>query len=411
MNFSNIKSIEIPQGVVKQITTSQGVVLWQAQTGPTDYSKRYLTLVARDSGTLQFAGTSNSSITNNIQYSTDNGQTWSTAAQNVSVNVNNGDKVLWKGEMSKVSTQGIGNFTSSTASFDIEGNIMSLIYGDNFIEQVSLAGKTYLFNGLFKATKCVNTTNLVLAATTLSSNCYQQMFYNCTSLTTAPTLPATTLLNCSNCYESMFEGCSSLTSSPQLPATILSNYCYQRMFSGCTSLISSPTLPATTFNTGCYAAIFNNTNVIPDCNNIDFTNVTVIQSGVLTKLFEGTKVTDNILRNILPINQSTNHYYLPVTTLSKQCYMGMFTNCTYLTTAPELPATTLAQSCYASMFYGCTSLNNITMLATDISASGCLSDWVKNVSATGTFVKNPSMSSLPTGNSGVPNGWTVTDAT
>ena len=74
--------------------------------------------------------------------------------------------------MSKVSTQGIGNFTSSTASFDIEGNIMSLIYGDNFIEQVSLAGKTYLFNGLFKATKCVNTTNLVLAATTLSSNCY-----------------------------------------------------------------------------------------------------------------------------------------------------------------------------------------------------------------------------------------------
>ena len=89
----------------------------------------------------------------------------------------------------------------------------------------------------------------------------------------------------------------------------------------------------------------------------------------------------------------------------------MFTNCTYLTTAPELPATTLAQSCYASMFYGCTSLNNITMLATDISASGCLSDWVKNVSATGTFVKNPSMSSLPTGNSGVPNGWTVTDAT
>ena len=143
------------------------------------------------------------------------------------------------------------------------------------------------------------------------------MFYNCTSLTTAPTLPATTLLNCSNCYESMFEGCSSLTSSPQLPATILSNYCYQRMFSGCTSLISSPTLPATTFNTGCYAAIFNNTNVIPDCNNIDFTNVTVIQSGVLTKLFEGTKVTDNILRNILPINQSTNHYYLPVTTLSK----------------------------------------------------------------------------------------------
>ena len=34
------------------------------------------------------------------------------------------------------------------------------------------------------------------------------MFYGCTSLTTAPELPATTLVN--SCYDSMFRGCTSL---------------------------------------------------------------------------------------------------------------------------------------------------------------------------------------------------------
>ena len=60
------------------------------------------------------------------------------------------------------------------------------------------------------------------------------MFNNCTSLTTAPTLPATTLAN--NCYAYMFENCTSLTTAPALPATTLANNCYAYMFRGCTSL-------------------------------------------------------------------------------------------------------------------------------------------------------------------------------
>lgn len=81
-----------------------------------------------------------------------------------------------------------------------------------------------------------------------------------------------------------------------------------------------------------------------------------------------------------------------------------------MTTAPELPATTLAEECYYSLFRGCTSLNHITMLATDISAKNCLSNWVGGVSSTGTFVKHPNMTSLETGASGIPEGWTVEDA-
>jgi hypothetical protein len=49
------------------------------------------------------------------------------------------------------------------------------------------------------------------------------------------------------------------------------------------------------------------------------------------------------------------------------------------------------------------------MLATNISAKNCLSDWVRGVSKTGTFVKHPDMDSLPTGNYGIPEGWTVID--
>ena len=55
-----------------------------------------------------------------------------------------------------------------------------------------------------------------------------------------------TLGSCGNrSYESMFEGCTSLTKAPTLPATTLAEFCYWNMFKGCTSLEAAPTLPAT----------------------------------------------------------------------------------------------------------------------------------------------------------------------
>ena len=47
------------------------------------------------------------------------------------------------------------------------------------------------------------------------------------------------------------------------------------------------------------------------------------------------------------------------------------------------------------------------MLATDISAKDCLTDWLKGVSRTGTFTIANAMTSLPTGSSGIPEGWTI----
>ena len=83
-------------------------------------------------------------------------------------------------------------------------------------------------------------TNLLYAPKVLPANDfkgsynYQYMFRNCTSLITAPELPATKLAD--QCYQYMFFGCTSLVNAPELPATKLAARCYQYMFGGCTSL-------------------------------------------------------------------------------------------------------------------------------------------------------------------------------
>jgi hypothetical protein len=137
------------------------------------------------------------------------------------------------------------------------------------------------------------------------------------------------------------------------------------MFYGCTNLTTAPELPATTLASDCYK------NMFSGCTNL------------------------------------TTAPDLPATTLADRCYYNMFRDCTNLTTAPKLPATTLAISCYEYMFYNCKKLNYIKMLATNISARDCLYNWVWGVADTGTFVKNSAMTTLPTGSSGIPNGWTV----
>lgn len=297
-----------------------------------DYSKDYLTFTALEDGTFQFSQ-------NALQYSVDGGETWETlTADTATPTITAGSKILWKQTgLTPSSFYGIGGF-SSTCKFNVSGNAMSLLYGDNFVEQQTLPN--YSFLDLFRQCSVVLAKDLVLPATTLANNCYNSMFNNCTSLTTAPKLPATTLAE--HCYDNMFYSCTSLTSAPELPATTLAQSCYQGMFNNCTSLTSAPELPATT--------------------------------------------------------------------LAQYCYYNMFYGCTSLTSAPELSATTLEAYCYGSMFYGCASLNYIKCLATNISATNCTASWVQNVSASGTFVKDASMSSWNTGNSGIPSGWTVVDA-
>ena len=177
-----------------------------------------------------------------ISYSTDNGATWTTtpnqdnkdANLSITVEVNKGDKILWKGIAETLGIYNdeegevVGSFFSSTAKFDAQGNVMSLIYGDNYKNKITIE-KEYTFCHLFfdynlqKTCGIVNAKNLVLPATTLAQGCYLAMFRGCTSLKTAPELPATTLAT--DCYVFMFEGCTSLVTAPELPATTLAFSC------------------------------------------------------------------------------------------------------------------------------------------------------------------------------------------
>ena len=338
-------------------------------TGPHDYSQDYFTIVSESNDNTISILKHGSAPAITVSASTDNGQTWTEFTGGTIATLNTGNKLLLKGVNNKwASGSSDNNSFISTSAYHVEGNIMSLLFGENFSGQTDLTGKDYVFCNLFSGnTNVTSAENLVLPATTLANYSYWGMFFGCSSLTTAPELPATTLA--STCYSIMFHGCTSLTTAPELPATTLATSCYQQMFVGCTSLTTAPELSATMLATGCYYGMFYN------CTGL------------------------------------TTAPELPATTLANSCYGSMFSGCTSLTTAPELPATTLEYSCYRGMFSGCTSLNYIKCLATDISANGCTTNWVNGVAASGTFVKAASMTSWTTGNDGIPSGWTVVDET
>ena len=71
------------------------------------------------------------------------------------------------------------------------------------------------------------------------------------------------------------------------------------------------------------------------------------------------------------VNHPSKTLELPATTLTANCYYGLFMNCTNLTKAPALPATTLTNRCYNSMFNGCTSLTTAPALPATTLADSC----------------------------------------
>ena len=350
-------------------TATGNVTAYQAAP---DFSTEPLTFNILSAGTINWVA-SRSDIAKTIEYKLNNGE-WTSITSNTgssapSIEVNPGDKIQFRGDNTAYCGDNpdlCSTFSGSTAEFEVEGNIMSLIDKNNFITATTLESN-FTFAGLFSdCTVLTSAENLILPATRLAMGCYFMMFQGCTSLTAAPALPANTLAM--GCYAGMFNGCTSLTTAPELPATTLAEGCYHGMFSDCTSLTIAPELPVTSLVKECYRGMFFN----------------------CTSLTAAPK--------------------LPATTLAQGCYEGMFSDCKKLTIAPELPANTLVDSCYSSMFDGCTKLNYIKCLATNISATNCTSYWVSDVASTGTFVKASGMTVWSTGYSGIPGGWTVKDA-
>lgn len=154
-----------------------------------------------------------------------------------------------------------------------------------------------------------------------------------------------------------------------LPVTTLAPKCYMQMFRNCTSLTRAPKfrVEGTAYRC-CY-------NMLRQCSNL--TDATDVE--------------------------------LPAMTLSEDCYREMIRQCSKLKTMPILPAKTLAKACYQQLFSG-SGVTTVICLATDISATDCLKDWMSSAQSKGTFYKAPGMT-YPSGNSGILSGWTQVEYT
>lgn len=339
-------------------------------------------------------GSASISITNNgsnanatkpkLYVSTDN-STWSEWNQNTITLPNANDKVYMYGDnMSfSYSTVDTSKFTF-TGRIAISGNLLSLLskeetvdIGEYCFTQLFYNGTSivsgpdvkggvagyYAMNSTFYG--CTNMVSMgEISFNELHSGACRSMFYNCSSLTEAPALPKIDIA-APYVFQDMFYYCTALTTAPTiLPASVVMTSAYSSMFRYCSSLLNAPELPATVIGNSCYSSMFQGCTALKEAPTI-----------------------------------------LPATTLSTGCYQNMFSQCQAITKAPELPAPAMASTCYGGMFTGCSNLNSVKVGATEWT-TGNATNWLSNVSQTGTFTKL-SGTAIPTGTNGIPSGWTV----
>ena len=337
-----------PEGLSKENTGVSGI--------PEGWTvlRDYLCFTAEEEGSTVELQKSGSPTEVSLQISIE-GTSWSDYVFGTAIFLAHaGDKVYFRNKSESVTafSASYNRYQfSMTGKISASGNVMSLV--DKTCTATAIPNDncfSYLFSDCTALTAAPE-----LPATTLASNCYESMFSGCTNLTTAPTLPATTLA--SSCYTDMFYKCENLTTAPTLPATTLAEGCYYSMFSCCSAMTTAPTLPATTLAGNCYLYMFSgckSLTTVPTLPAITLAN------NCYTGMFDScTALT------IAPD--------LPATTLAYNCYSYMFKGCTNLNTAPDLPATTLASSCYSYMFKGCTNLNTAPDLPATTLAEGCYS--------------------------------------
>ena len=136
-----------------------------------------------------------------LEYSQD-GSNWSNMNTSTNISLNNGDKVYVRGVLRA------DNTSSNYTQFKMSGKIAA----------------TGNCNALW---------NYEDLNASLKKSCGYGMFGYCTSLTTAPELPATTLAE--SCYQAMFVECG-IHAAPELPAPTLTTGCYTMMFNGCKNI-------------------------------------------------------------------------------------------------------------------------------------------------------------------------------
>ena len=177
----------------------------------------------------------NGMLSNTYQTST-NGKDWTDYTLGTGIRLNNEDVVYFRCS-NHPTTQSYSNYVQFVMTGKVEAwhNAYSMISSDFSSAEGSVG--SYGMRGLFA--RCESLMKAPLLLNALADHCYIYMFTNCTCLTQAPELPATTLAD--YCYYEMFRNCTSLVKAPALPATTGFSYsdwtyCYYGMFDGCTAL-------------------------------------------------------------------------------------------------------------------------------------------------------------------------------
>lgn len=291
MDFSTIKGVTLPGNLEVKKMQHGNDVLWESGGGEEDYSTMPFFVQNLTNSSIDWSFTAPSYLSGNktLYYSTDgtNWETWGNVSSNtkLTLTIPAKERRYIKTDMTTFMASNwppamsnplyYYSSITSTGNFEIGGQLIKL-FPDNtalsvkcFRElfkgctQLKYANKLYFpsnepveecYRGMFTGSGLI-TPPLVLPSTKpTGSYAYAYMFSSCTSMTSAPALPATSLYQ--NCYYGMFKSCTSLTTAPSLPATTLAKSCYGYMFNGCTSLTTAPTLPASTLQTYCYEYMF-----------------------------------------------------------------------------------------------------------------------------------------------------------
>jgi hypothetical protein len=215
----------------------------------------YFSFACKDENGGEFSFTK-ATASDKLYWSRDYGQKWNEYTEPISTVYN--ENIMFKGELTANGTNGIGTF-SVNGLFNVYGNVMSLIYGDNYKNQTTLKADYNFAHLLEGCTHLVEAFELVLPSTTLRPYCYAHMFDGCWSLIALPELNAMNLAE--GCYSYMFHDCETIDEACELPATTLAANCYSHMYENCEELYKRIYLPAETLVSGCYDYMFKGTGV------------------------------------------------------------------------------------------------------------------------------------------------------
>lgn len=342
--------------IENRIATAHTDVMTLDEVKELDFETPYLTFIAmRDGMTI-----TRNYIAGDLEYSIDNGDWEVLEPDSTTPEINAGHHISFRGQ---AYTGKVFNLRANKSAY-VTGKCSSLFPSSG----------TPSMELLFAFGHIRGVTRSIISDVSNPRTAY--MFRGCVELVSGVDLPSAAP-NYEGQYRMMYNGCLSLIYAPILPATKLSSYCYSGMLAYCISLKTPPALPATTLAEGCYGCA---------------SGQSAFEKGHNHGMFQGSGI------EVAPA--------LPATTLASKCYAGMYSGCSKLKKASYLPAATLVNECYVGMYNGCSNLQKIKMLATDISATDCLANWVSGVPSSGSFIKAAGVT-IPTGESGIPSGWTV----